>query len=38
MAADMEMKRRVLEKIHEPEGNTFQFRPDNAVIAFLDSL
>ena len=38
MAADMEMKRRTLEKIQEPEGNLFQFQPDNAVIAFLDSL
>ena len=38
MAADIEMKRRTLEKIHEPEGNPFIFRPDDAMIAFLDSL
>ena len=38
MAADMEMKRRTLEKIQEPGCNSFQFRPDNTVIAFLDSL
>jgi len=38
MAADMEMKRRTLEKIQEPGGNTFYFKPDNAMLAFLDSL
>jgi site-specific recombinase XerD len=38
MAADMEMKRRTLEKIQEPGGNPPNFRPDNAMIAFLDSL
>jgi len=38
MAADMEMKRRTLEKIHEPDRNSFQFRPDNSMLTFLDSL
>ena len=38
MEADMEMKRRTLEKIQEPGDNSFQFRPDDTVIAFLDSL
>jgi site-specific recombinase XerD len=38
MAADMEMKRRTLEKLLEPGSSPFQFRPDNAVIHFLDSL
>jgi site-specific recombinase XerD len=38
MAADMEMKRRTLEKMQKPGQNTFNFRPDDAVIAFLDSL
>jgi site-specific recombinase XerD len=38
MAADMEMKRRTLEKIREPGNNSFQFRPDDTVLAFLDSL
>jgi site-specific recombinase XerD len=38
MAADMDMKRRTLEKIQEPGGSSFQFKPDNAMIAFLDSL
>ena len=38
MAADMEMKRRTLEKIQDPQDNSFQFRPDEAMIAFLDSL
>jgi site-specific recombinase XerD len=38
MAADMEMKRRTLEKVQEPDGNSFQFRPDDAMIAFLSSL
>jgi len=38
MAADLEMKRRTLEKIQKPGGNTFYFKPDNAMLAFLDSL
>jgi site-specific recombinase XerD len=38
MASDMEMKRRTLEKIQEPGNNPFQFRPNDAVLAFLDSL
>jgi len=38
MAADMEMKRRTLEKIQEPTNNSFRFRPNDAVLAFLDSL
>jgi site-specific recombinase XerD len=38
MAADMEMKRRTLEKVQEPGSNSFQFRPNNALLAFLDSL
>ena len=38
MAADMEIKRRTLEKIHEPGSNSFAFRPDDAVLTFLDSL
>jgi site-specific recombinase XerD len=38
MAADMEMKRRTLEKMEEQGVNSFQFRPDDAVISFLDSL
>jgi len=38
MEADMEMKRRTLEKIQEPGSNSLQFRPDNAMLAFLDSL
>jgi hypothetical protein len=34
MAADMEMKRRTLEKIHEPGSNPFQFRPDDTMLVF----
>ena len=38
MAADMEMKRRTLEKIQEPCDIPFQFRPDDVMLAFLESL
>jgi site-specific recombinase XerD len=38
MVADMEMKRRTLEKIQEPSDISFQFRPDDAMLAFLESL
>ena len=38
MEADMEMKRRTLEKVHEPDDIPFHFRPDDSMLAFLDSL
>ena len=38
MEADMEMKRRTLEKIQEPGDNSYQFHPDNSMLTFLDSL
>lgn len=38
MAADMEMKRRTLEKLQEPGENPLQFKPDDTMLAFLDSL
>jgi len=38
MEADIEMKRRTLEKIQEPGSNPFKFRPDNSLLTFLDSL
>jgi len=38
MEADMEMKKRTLEKIQELDDNSFQFKPDDATLAFLDSL
>jgi site-specific recombinase XerD len=38
MEADMEMKRRTLEKLPEPSGKSFQFRPDDSILAFLDAL
>ena len=38
MEADMEMKRRTLEKIQEPGEMAFQFKPDDTLLAFLDSL
>ena len=38
MEADMEMKRNTLEKIHDIAENPYQFRPDNAMLSFLDSL
>ena len=38
MEADMEMKRRTLEKLPEPNGKSFQFRPDDTLLAFLDAL
>ena len=38
MEADIEMKRRTLEKLQEPGSNSLKYRPDNAILAFLDSL
>ena len=38
MEADMEMKRRTLEKVEELGNNPFHFRPNDVVLAFLDSL
>jgi len=38
MEADMEMKRRTLEKIQDIGETPYQFRPDNAMLSFLDSL
>jgi site-specific recombinase XerD len=38
MEADMEMKRRTLEKIQEPGEMAYCFKPDDTVLAFLDSL
>lgn len=38
MEAHMEMKRRTLEKIQEPDDIPCHFRPDDAMLAFLDSL
>jgi site-specific recombinase XerD len=38
MAADMEMKRRILEKVQEPCDIPFQFCLDDAMLAFLESL
>jgi site-specific recombinase XerD len=38
MEADLEMKRRTLEKLQEPGEFAFRFKPDDAVLAFLDSL
>ena len=38
MEADMEMKRRTLEKIQEPSDISYHFRPDDTMLAFLDSL
>jgi site-specific recombinase XerD len=38
MEADMEMKRRTLDKLQEPGVSAFRFRPDDALLAFLDSL
>jgi len=38
MAADMEMKRKTLDKLHEPGGNPYSFRPDDTLLAFLDAL
>ena len=38
MEADMEMKRRTLEKIQEPSDIPYHFRPDDSMLAFLDSL
>jgi site-specific recombinase XerD len=38
MAADLEMKRHILEKNQEPGDISFQFCPDNAMLAFLESL
>ena len=38
MEADMEMKRRTLEKIQDPGGNPLLYRPDNTILSFLNSL
>ena len=38
MVADMEMKKRTLEKVQELDVNSFQFKPDDATLAFLDAL
>jgi site-specific recombinase XerD len=38
MEADMKMKRCTLEKLPEPSGKSFKFRPDDTILAFLDSL
>jgi len=38
MEADLEMKRQTLEKISEPGHLAYNFKPDDSVMAFLDSL
>ena len=38
MVADLEMKRRTLSKIQEPSGISYQFKPDDATLAFLAAL
>jgi site-specific recombinase XerD len=38
MEADMEMKRKTLEKMNEPGHSTYHFVPKNSVLVFLDSL
>ena len=38
MVTDLEMKRRTLAKIQEPSGISFQFKPDDATLAFLATL
>jgi site-specific recombinase XerD len=38
MVADLEMKRRTLAKLHEPNVVSYQFKPDDAMLAFLASL
>jgi len=38
MEADIDMKRRTLEKLREPTEKPFEFKPDDAMLAFLDSL
>ena len=38
MVADLEMKRRTLAKIQEPSGISYQFKPDDATLAFLAAL
>lgn len=38
MQADIEMKRRALEKMVEPKGRTARFKPSRDVLSFLDAL
>ena len=38
MVADLEQKRRTLEKVKEPGGVAFNFRPSDSVLEFLESL
>jgi integrase/recombinase XerD len=38
MEADIEMKRRILERLDEPGNNTYYYRPDDSILTFLNSL
>lgn len=38
MAADIEIKRKAMEKMSEPSSSTFNYRPSKSILAFLDSL
>jgi hypothetical protein len=38
MQADLEMKKRALDKMEEPKVGAFHFKPSQDVLAFLDSL
>ena len=38
MVADLEIKRKAMEKLDETTDNSFNYKPNNAIIAFLKSL
>ena len=38
MAADLEIKRKAMEKLEEPQTGTFNYRPSKSILSFLESL
>lgn len=38
MEADIEMKRKTLEKLDEPSNTSYHFRPDDSLLTFFNSL
>ena len=38
MVADIEIKRKAMEKLEEPANNTFNYKPSKSILSFLESL
>ena len=38
MVADLEIKRRAMEKLNETTDNSFNYKPSKSILAFLSSL